>query len=133
MKHLDVLWRNLVDSGYAPPAPSEKSGATMATGRIDTKGGWIGGLARSWGVALGGGSENPSGAGGVRVSTFGAPKTTPQTNAGSSSSSSWWPFRSKDESSNGEEKLPPSSAPRGIYLHGGVGTGKTYTMFDISL
>ena len=127
LAHLDGLWRELVETGYEPPEP------TLTTNRDEGSdegglGATLGGLARGWGIALGGGSENPSGAGGVKVSKFGAPKEEESSGGG------WWPFggggesASKAAAAEAPVMRPPPGAPRGLYLHGGVGTGKTYVM-----
>lgn len=145
LRELDSLFRELVASGYRPPklgqssAEASAQAASHAAQRSRGSEGLasaLGGLARTFGLAVGGGSENPSGAGGVKVSTFGAPK--PQTGvAPAAATSSWWPFGSSRSEETGsssvggavEERVqPPPGCPKGLYLHGGVGTGKTYTM-----
>ena len=59
LTHLDALWRALVESGYTPPKVSvEQKAVEDGTPSLGER---VGGLARDWGLALGGGSENPSG------------------------------------------------------------------------
>ena len=65
LEKLDGLHKALVDSDYEPPKEVVASSSVSKEPGLGVK---LGRLASGWGIALGGGSENPSGAGGVKVS-----------------------------------------------------------------
>jgi hypothetical protein len=73
-------------------------------------------FAQSFGMAFGGGSDRPSGAGGPRVSRFG----------------SNYDYDNERRPAKAVAAAPllgfDSAAPVGAYVHGGVGCGKTYAM-----
>jgi len=136
LQQLDLLWHTLSNSRYEPPPPPKlKASTSNQDGGVSQV---FSSMARKWGIAMGGGSENPSGAGGVKVSTFGAPKPDSSKSASSSSNSKGGGFfgsllggaSAGSGASSGLEAAatmarPPVNAPRGLYLYGGVGTGKT--------
>jgi predicted ATPase len=135
LEQLDALWNTLAKRPqYAPPPPKrrdQQAGAGSGGGGV---GAALGNLARRWGVAMGGGSENPSGAGGVKVSKFGAPQLNTSSSSSSSSSSGGVFFGGlfgggPTAAAAAPLARPPANAPRGLYLHGGVGTGKTCVLF----
>lgn len=81
------------------------------------------------GLALGGDSDRPSGANGPVVSRFGAPKHLQK----EASSRTWWSlFTSSGGESGRPKKTRPKenviAAPKGVYVWGGVGSGKTRLM-----
>lgn len=132
LQQLDLLWHTLAKSRYEPPPPPKlQASAANKDGGVGKA---FGNMARKWGIAMGGGSENPSGAGGVKVSTFGAPKSDSKKSASSSGGGFFGSLLGKVSADGGAGSSleadtlarPPANAPRGLYLYGGVGTGKTY-------
>ena len=138
MVHLQALHDQLISSGYAPPPLEE-----VVTGEETTEdlgvGGKIAEVAQSWGLAFGGGSENPSGAGGPRVSTFGAPKAALEENSGGGGlfgglfgggggGGGGGDGQSAAANAGAPSFQRPAHAPNGVYMYGGVGTGKTFIM-----
>ena len=137
MIHLQALHDQLISSGYAPPPLEE-----VVTGEETTEdlgvGGKIAEIAQSWGLAFGGGSENPSGAGGPRVSTFGAPKAALEENSGGGGlfgglfggggGGGGGDGQSAAANAGAPTFQRPAHAPNGVYMYGGVGTGKTFIM-----
>ena len=129
---LDRVWREL--DGYAVPdvkeeavaLESEASGASL-TQRVASV---ASSLTESLGLgtlAFGGGSDRPSGAGGPRVSRFG--------------SNYDYDGEAAEAAKNKPAAAAPvllgldSKAPVGVYVHGGVGCGKTFVMdlfFDVA-
>lgn len=109
---LQRLHEEIVATGYAPAPRTETAAAAASSGGFMTK---FAALAQGLGVAVGGGSARPSGAAGPVVSTFG------------SSYAQEKPTKKKEESAIIAEAMQ-STAPRGVYVHGGVGTGKTFLM-----
>ncbi|KAJ1450761.1 AFG1-like ATPase-domain-containing protein [Pelagophyceae sp. CCMP2097] len=105
-------------AGYAPaPRAAAADSGRAAPSLLDRLVGAVAGLAQGCGLALGGGSHRPSGAAGLAVSTFGAPQA--EASAG--------PAAKPDYACVRADALE-SGAPRGMYVHGGVGTGKTFIM-----
>ncbi len=99
-------------------------GACSAVGVCGAgEGDWrIRGTEVSGGTLAGVGTENPSGVGGVKVSTFGAPKDSGGPAA--PTSGGWWPFggtasSSVDMKAAESVTAPPAACPKGVYLHGG--------------
>ena len=132
MSALDRVWREL--DGYAVPdvkeeavaLESEASGASL-TQRVASV---ASSLTESLGLgtlAFGGGSDRPSGAGGPRVSRFGSNYDYDGEAAEAA----------KVKAAAAAPALLglDSTAPIGVYVHGGVGCGKTFVMdlfFDVA-
>lgn len=75
---------------------------------------WMSSMASVFGLALGGGSDRPSGSSGPVVSRFGAPQHLARNDV--------------PPSPKPNKKVIFDGAPRGVYLWGGVGSGKTRMM-----
>jgi peroxisome-assembly ATPase len=99
LDHLDALWHTLIKTNYSPPKPDEND---VTNSNDSTKS-----------------NSSSSGIGGFFSSFFGS---------GGSGSGSHdkddKPIKKKDVDSIER----PSGAPQGVYIHGGVGAGKTYVM-----
>lgn len=120
---LERLHRELQE--YKPPERPviENSSATKGTR------GWWQTIVERTGLALGGDSDRPSGASGPVVSRFGAPKHLQK----EASSRTWLSqFNSSGGGSSRQKgiaiKEDVYAAPKGVYVWGGVGSGKTRLM-----
>ena len=109
---LQRLHEEIVETGYAPAPREAKEDTTESSNGLMTK---FASFAQSMGVAIGGDTNRPSGAAGPVVSTFGSSYAQEKF------------VKPKEESEVIKEALH-SKAPRGVYVHGGVGTGKTFLM-----
>ena len=109
---LQRLHEEIIETGYKPAARQVKEDTAETNGGLMTK---FASFAQSMGVAIGGDTNRPSGAAGPVVSTFGSSYAQEKF------------VKPKEESEVIKEALH-SKAPRGVYVHGGVGTGKTFLM-----
>ena len=125
-------------ASYAPPSLDEAAAAAAAAAGGDADAvSPFSSFAQSIGLAVGGGSDRPSGASGPRVSSFGAPAVDPS-GGGGGGGGGWLPAWLSGAAPPAAEAAKTSraialtaaalAAPRGLYLHGGVGTGKTFVM-----
>ena len=121
LRTLDRVWTQL--ETYEPPNVREEAATLEKEATTETLGQRFAAFAQGLGLAVGGGTDRPSGASGPVVSRFG----------------SNYDYDAERPQAKKVEAAPllglDSKAPVGAYVHGGVGCGKTYVMdlfFDVA-
>ena len=121
LRTLDRVWTQL--ETYEPPNVREEAATLEKEATTETLGQRFAAFAQGLGLAVGGGTDRPSGASGPVVSRFG----------------SNYDYDAERPRAKTIEAAPllglDSKAPVGAYVHGGVGCGKTYVMdlfFDVA-
>ena len=121
LRTLDRVWKEL--ETYEPPNVREEAATLEKEATTETLGQRFAAFAQGLGIAVGGGTDRPSGASGPVVSRFG----------------SNYDYDAERPRAKTIEAAPllglDSKAPVGAYVHGGVGCGKTYVMdlfFDVA-